>query len=527
MQISELNNNLLNMLTGQAGAKTENEETSRFADLLQLSKSPESGKTTMLAAKTDGKVAAFGKEISNAPVAAQDKNSTRATAPKAEKNVKANGKSDSAQPQKKNDNNVKANQTADRPASEATDATTVSQSAGTITAEKNVETETGNIMVENAVVVAPIALPLPDGLFTINTGDFVSDVVSEETAVLLQPEMDILPEISTEPVQNDIVSEENVKQQVSEPELEETVNPALIEKTVVENNVEQPELVQEQPREVVETMPEKESVVRVQEEKIAERLPDDVKVDIKVAVTEDKVTAAPIRQSIAPESFVFEDEITPVEEIQNDVEVNKQVSENTEIQQPVATIIEDGTKENSVSAFVKVASTEHEVSNVQAQVAGAVIEETTPTAVKAETAEIKTFEPKNLTREVAEQIKVNITQSAIKGVDKIEIQLKPADLGKVEIKLQIGRDGQLHAHIVASNAETLEILQKDIENLKQAFSSAGYQAEDGSFSFSHSQEQSNEREKMREFIGEVITRDVEEELAANDYISADGVNIRV
>ena len=136
-----------------------------------------------------------------------------------------------------------------------------------------------------------------------------------------------------------------------------------------------------------------------------------------------------------------------------------------------------------------------------------------------------------MTRDIAEQIKVNITQSAIKGVDKVEIKLNPADLGQLEIKMQIGKDGRLQAHIIASNAETLDLLQKDLSNLKDAFNNAGYQTDDGSFSFSYrgeEQNNNNEREQLRNFIGEVIAQDIAEELAANnDYVSVDGVNIRV
>ena len=44
---------------------------------------------------------------------------------------------------------------------------------------------------------------------------------------------------------------------------------------------------------------------------------------------------------------------------------------------------------------------------------------------------------KGMGKEVVDQIKVNITKSAVKGVDKIEIQLKPEDLGHIEVKMQI------------------------------------------------------------------------------------------
>lgn len=91
---------------------------------------------------------------------------------------------------------------------------------------------------------------------------------------------------------------------------------------------------------------------------------------------------------------------------------------------------------------------------------------------------------KGMGKEVVDQIKVNITKSAVKGVDKIEIQLKPEDLGHIEVKMQIGKDGKLQAHIVASRPETAEILQKEIGNLQKAFNEAGFQTDEGSLSFS-------------------------------------------
>lgn len=137
---------------------------------------------------------------------------------------------------------------------------------------------------------------------------------------------------------------------------------------------------------------------------------------------------------------------------------------------------------------------------------------------------------KGLSREVAEKIQVNITQSAIKGVDEIEIQLKPETLGKLDIKLHIGKDGKLQAHIVASNEQALEVLRRDVNILEDAFGKAGYQLDDNSLSFSYrgdSDHNGSERERLRTFIGEVIEQDLAMETAANDYIGSDGVNIRV
>ena len=276
---------------------------------------------------------------------------------------------------------------------------------------------------------------------------------------------------------------------------------------------------------------EKDPIIVKEEEKIAEMLPADEKVEIKVSVKEDKVTTFDERPKVATQVASAVDEIMEGQE--DKVSLESQVStEKTEVENP---IIETKTKETT-QVSIPVVSQQKEVVSITEQS----IKEVEPLSVVAAANEVKSqeimtkaetansYQDKGITREVAEQIKVNITQSAIKGVDKIEIQLKPANLGQVEIKLHITKDSKIQAQIIASNAETLEILEKESSLLKDAFANAGYQMEDGSFSFSYRGEgQENEREKMREFIGEVITHDVAEEMAANDYISEEGVNIRV
>lgn len=138
---------------------------------------------------------------------------------------------------------------------------------------------------------------------------------------------------------------------------------------------------------------------------------------------------------------------------------------------------------------------------------------------------------KGMSREAVEQVRVNITKSAVKGVDKIDIQLKPEDLGHVQIKMQISKDGKLQAEIIASRQDTLEILQKEADSLQKAFSDAGFDTDGGSFSFSfRGEEEQNQNSELRNFIGNILEKEVGEELTDNDnqaWNSARGLNIRV
>lgn len=144
---------------------------------------------------------------------------------------------------------------------------------------------------------------------------------------------------------------------------------------------------------------------------------------------------------------------------------------------------------------------------------------------------------KGMSREVAEQVKVNITKSAVKGVDKIDISLKPEDLGHIEIKMQISKNGKLQAEIIASRPETAEMLQKEAQSLQKAFNEAGFQTDDNSLNFSYrgdsqaNQNQQQERSpEMRKFMGELLDNDFSNDNASayeQAWNAQSGLNIKV
>lgn len=86
-------------------------------------------------------------------------------------------------------------------------------------------------------------------------------------------------------------------------------------------------------------------------------------------------------------------------------------------------------------------------------------------------------------RVLTEQIAVQVQKAVAQGQDRITIQLKPADLGRVEIKLDVMQDGRVAATIVADRPETLDLLQRDARGLQQALQDAGLKANSGSLSF--------------------------------------------
>ena len=85
---------------------------------------------------------------------------------------------------------------------------------------------------------------------------------------------------------------------------------------------------------------------------------------------------------------------------------------------------------------------------------------------------------------VVDQISVNITKAVKADMDKIEIRLRPESLGRVEVSLEVARDGRVVVAVTADSRDTLELLKADARGLERALQDAGLKADSGSLSFS-------------------------------------------
>src|SRR5205823_5523416 len=70
------------------------------------------------------------------------------------------------------------------------------------------------------------------------------------------------------------------------------------------------------------------------------------------------------------------------------------------------------------------------------------------------------------------------------GSGRFTIQLRPPELGRVQVDLKIAADGRVTATIVADRQDTLSLLQRDSHQLEQALSDAGLSANNGDLQFS-------------------------------------------
>jgi len=83
----------------------------------------------------------------------------------------------------------------------------------------------------------------------------------------------------------------------------------------------------------------------------------------------------------------------------------------------------------------------------------------------------------------AEQVAIQIQRAIGTGTDRINIQLRPQELGRVDVKMEVGHDGKLLAVISADKPETLDLLQRDQRSLQDALSNAGLDLDSNSLSF--------------------------------------------
>jgi flagellar hook-length control protein FliK len=82
-----------------------------------------------------------------------------------------------------------------------------------------------------------------------------------------------------------------------------------------------------------------------------------------------------------------------------------------------------------------------------------------------------------------DQVAVQIRKAAAAGKDSIQIRLNPAELGRVDVKLEFQSDGGVRAVVAVERPETLELLQRDARGLERALADAGFRGGQASLSF--------------------------------------------
>ena len=82
------------------------------------------------------------------------------------------------------------------------------------------------------------------------------------------------------------------------------------------------------------------------------------------------------------------------------------------------------------------------------------------------------------------QVAFELNRTAQQGLNRLSMQLHPAELGRVDVRIEVGHDGRALAVVMVDKQETLDLLQRDSRTLERALSDAGLQTDSGSLQFS-------------------------------------------
>ena len=104
---------------------------------------------------------------------------------------------------------------------------------------------------------------------------------------------------------------------------------------------------------------------------------------------------------------------------------------------------------------------------------------TTPAAAAQLTATAATGAPVPLSG-----LAMEIAASAKSGKSRFEIRLDPAELGRIDVRIDVDRHGQVTSHLTVERPETLSMLRQDANQLQRALDNAGLSTGNGGLQFS-------------------------------------------
>jgi chemotaxis protein MotD len=81
-------------------------------------------------------------------------------------------------------------------------------------------------------------------------------------------------------------------------------------------------------------------------------------------------------------------------------------------------------------------------------------------------------------------VAVEIAGKALEGKNHFEIRLDPPELGRIEVRLAVDKDGNTTTHMIADRSDTLNLLRNDSSDLQRALQDAGLKTSDNGLQFS-------------------------------------------
>jgi flagellar hook-length control protein FliK len=134
-----------------------------------------------------------------------------------------------------------------------------------------------------------------------------------------------------------------------------------------------------------------------------------------------------------------------------------------------------------------------------------------------------------------EGVAVEIASKALAGKNRFEIRLDPPELGRIHVRLDIDRNGDITSRLVADRPDTLDLLRRDASTLERALNDAGLRTADNGLQFSlrdHAFNQQNQAVTPQDNARLIVTDDaLVSDAAQRGYYrpagSGSGIDIRV
>ena len=95
---------------------------------------------------------------------------------------------------------------------------------------------------------------------------------------------------------------------------------------------------------------------------------------------------------------------------------------------------------------------------------------------------------------VTDQIAVQMNKSIAAGQDRFTVRLNPAELGRIEVRVDMSSDGRMTASFHVDQPATLDLLQRDQRGLERALSDAGIKTDSSSLNFNLRGDGNNQRQ---------------------------------
>jgi flagellar hook-length control protein FliK len=186
---------------------------------------------------------------------------------------------------------------------------------------------------------------------------------------------------------------------------------------------------------------------------------------------------------------------------------------------------------------VTTAHTRTDSSDIGTQAAGPVQQQLPPTPATAAPVGPLTVAAATSAAVPLSGLALEIAATARSGKSRFEIRLDPADLGRIDVRIDVDRNGQVTSHLTVEKPETLSMLRQDAPQLQRALDDAGFKTGDGGLQFSlrdqSSSGQNNGNQTGRNPQRLVITNEeaIPTPIAGRSYGrllgSSSGVDIRV